>query len=182
MSMYSVDKLDEVATIEDIPRPVAGAPEPMILATEYRLLIAYSVPGLELGQIGPTGRMVIPDDLPPGYEPVAVVEFEGPIAHFLGPPNDEAFKGHPLAARGLRPYGTYEIKGSSWVRALEKMNRVHPRHSQTPYRRLRHFVISFHDSTFECIARAAHGKLYETEHPKFIDDLREALQAQSALG
>ena len=47
----------------------------------------------------------------------------------FGPPNDEAFDGHPLARRGLRPYGAFEVTHSSWIRQLEQMNSVHPHHS-----------------------------------------------------
>jgi hypothetical protein len=43
-------------------------------------------------------------------------------AHTFGPSNDEAFSGHPLAARGLTPYGAFKIENSSWVRHLERMN------------------------------------------------------------
>lgn len=71
----------------------------------------------------------------------------------FGPPNDEAFAGHPLAARGLRPYSVARVEASSWIRTLEAMNRVHPHHRPDRYRELQHFVISFHDSTFECIAK-----------------------------
>jgi hypothetical protein len=52
----------------------------------------------------------------------ATVEFEQPFAHQFGPPNDEAFLGHPLAERGLHPYAGFEVQNSSWVRALEEMN------------------------------------------------------------
>jgi hypothetical protein len=72
----------------------------------------------------------------------------------LGPPNDEALLGHPLAARGLSHYGAYEVIDSSWIRKLERMNSVHDRHDSSRFfKDKRHFVFTFHDSTFECIAR-----------------------------
>jgi hypothetical protein len=70
----------------------------------------------------------------------------------FGPPNDEAFSGHPLAARGLKPYSVFEIEKSSWLRALVRMNSVHPYHKVERFADLRHWVFSFHDTTFECIA------------------------------
>ncbi len=33
------------------------------------------------------------------------------------------------------------------------MNSVHPCHRPEGYAKLRHFVLAFHDSTFECVAR-----------------------------
>jgi hypothetical protein len=44
-----------------------------------------------------------------------LLEFSGCYAHLFGPPNDEAFSGHPLASRGLQPYRITEVKHSSWI-------------------------------------------------------------------
>ena len=35
------------------------------------------------------------------------------------------------------------------------MNAVHPHHRREAFLKYEHFVLSFHDSTFECIARSA---------------------------
>jgi hypothetical protein len=67
----------------------------------------------------------------------------------------EAFAGHPLADRGLTPYGVFEIRESSWVRKLERMNAVHRYHDKHRFMRdKKHFVFSFHDTTFECVAES----------------------------
>jgi hypothetical protein len=34
------------------------------------------------------------------------------------------------------------------------MNSVHPYHRPARYEELRHFVLAFHDSTFECVAKS----------------------------
>ena len=180
--MYSVDEQDQVVELTSLPRADPGSPEVALFASEHRLVLVYSVPGLEVGQIGPLGRMVLPEDVPPGYDPVAVVEFAAPRAHLFGSPNDEALRGHPLASRGLKPYGSYEIERSSWIRALEKMNRVHPRHDPESYQCLRHYVITFHDKTFECVASGIDGKLYEQATPEFASTLRELSRAHKATG
>jgi hypothetical protein len=70
----------------------------------------------------------------------------------FGPPNDEAFTGHPLASRGLEPYAVFEVEQSSWIRQLERMNAVHPNHKPELFASYRHFVFAFHDSTFEAVA------------------------------
>ena len=59
----------------------------------------------------------------------------------FGPPNDEAFSGHPLASRGLHPYGAFKIENSSWIRHLEKMNSVHPNHHPERYFKLQHVEV-----------------------------------------
>jgi hypothetical protein len=82
----------------------------------------------------------------------AVVHFERPSIHSLGPPNDEAFEGHRLARKGLQPYGAFELVNSEWIRLIEKMNSVHERHDRERFLEgKRHFIITFHDSVFECV-------------------------------
>jgi hypothetical protein len=48
---------------------------------------------------------------------VALVRFKHCQVHMFGPPNDETFEDHPLAARGLEPYSVFrngsEIHGFS---------------------------------------------------------------------
>jgi hypothetical protein len=92
---------------------------------------------------------------------VAVVRFEAPEAHYFGPPNDEAREGHPLAPAGLQLYGAQEVKGSPWLKDLEERNQIHSAHDPHHYASLRHFIFSFHDSTFECVARDLSAEVHE---------------------
>src|SRR5690242_16032349 len=60
---------------------------------------------------------------------------------------------HPSHRGGhWEPYAVFEVKRSSGIRGLERMNSVHPYHRRDRYEQLRHFVFTFHDSTFECVA------------------------------
>jgi hypothetical protein len=169
--MYAIDSSDEVVESKDVPLADPGAPGVQVMANDRHVVVEYSVRGLEVGQMGPDGRIVLPDDIAEDYDPVAFVEFEGARAHMLGPPNDEAIEGHPLAPRGLRPYGAYEIKRSSWIRSLEEMNRIHPRHSSAMFFHLRHFVLTFKDSTFECVAEGYRSKILNRRHSEFVGAL-----------
>jgi hypothetical protein len=147
--MYSVDDRDEVEELRDFPQSSVGAPLPAVVADERRLFLAYLVEAVDTAWDGRTVRVVTPDAID---AIVATVEFAHPRAHLFGPPNDEAFDGHPLAARGVHPYGAFEVRYSSWVRHLERMNAVHPAHTPARFARLRHYIFAFHDSTFECVA------------------------------
>lgn len=147
--MYTVDERDRVAELSDVPQSDVGAPCPLVLASEGKLIVVYFVSNPPEGWDGTTVTVVGPDT--PG-ELAAIIRFSPVEASMFGPPNDEAFSGHPLASRGLHPYGAFEVFDSSWVRRLERMNAVHPQHRPESYANLRHFVLAFHDSTFECIA------------------------------
>jgi len=145
--MYEVDENDRVVALEGIPPSSAGGPEPVIIADERRVILAYHVQSAEIWD----GKTVRIEDTE-GKEPIALVRLES-RAHMFGPPNDEAFSGHPLATRGLHPYGAFRIEGSSWIRKLERMNRVHRAHEPARFLTLQHLVFAFHDSTFECVCR-----------------------------
>jgi hypothetical protein len=79
---------------------------------------------------------------------LAVCEFTGCTITKFGYPNDEAAAGIPRMKGTL--YNVCEVFGSNWAKEITQLNR----HSfpQTPDSHQRHFLISFHDSTFECLA------------------------------
>lgn len=144
--MYTVDDRDEVLNFEGLPYHSAGAPKPLLLANDNCLVLAY--------------------ETAPDGEQYAILKFAVPYAHYFGPPNDEASRGHPLAQRGLRPYGIFEIRNSSWIRAFERMNRVHVHHDARTFEAFRHFVFTFHDKTFECVA---HGMALAAIAPNEVE-------------
>lgn len=147
--MYEVDEEDRVVALEGIPQSSIGAPMPLIIANEGRVVLTYYIATSDPSWDGESIRIV---DQAQSNEPIAVVRLEC-IAHMFGPPNDEAFSGHPLASRGLRPYAAFRIENSSWIRKLERMNRVHVHHKPERFQALQHLVFAFHDSTFECICK-----------------------------
>jgi hypothetical protein len=149
--MYSIDSKDTVVELTDVPQSSVGAPCPMILAGEHHLHLAYYLQDTPADWHGQSIRLVDENTID---EPVALVRFKRAYAHMFGPPNDEAFHGHPLAVRGLTPYSVHEVKDSSWIRRLERMNAVHPYHRPEFFGDYHHFVFAFHDSTFECISES----------------------------
>jgi hypothetical protein len=149
--VYQVDGRDNVVKLKDVPQSSTGAPCPLVLAREGTLVLAYyiidEVRAEALG--GKTVGVVGPGSVD---ETVALVRFHICYASMFGPPNDEAFSGHPLYASGLKHYSANIVENSSWIRSLERMNSVHPRHNPESYKRRKHFIFAFHDSTFECVA------------------------------
>lgn len=145
--MYAVDKRDTVIELKDVPQSSVGAPLPFVLSDEFRILLAYIVQ-----ESSADWNETIEAET--SSEPLALVEFESYSTYMFGAPNDEAFSGHPLADRGLHPYGAFRIADSSWVRQLERMNSVHPFHKPKRFDELNHYIFAFHDSTFECVAKS----------------------------
>ena len=158
--MYEVDERDRVVPLEGVPQSSTGAALPLIMADDWSVILGYYMASTQPWSGIP--RMV---DQKESDQAIALIRFER-IAHMFGPPNDEAFSGHPLANRGLQPYRAFRIENSSWIRKLERMNRVHVHHKPERFHELQHLVFAFHDSTFECICkefevRKEHGSMLD---------------------
>ncbi|SDA86148.1 hypothetical protein [Mesorhizobium qingshengii] len=134
----------------DLPFSSAGAPLPHVFADEGRLLIAYivNVPDPSFDGTNPRSVSATADG-----QSVAIITADPYVAFQFGPPNDEALSGHRLYGLGLQPYSAFEVVNSSWIASLEEANRVHPRHMPELFSGRRHFILTFHDSTLEFIAR-----------------------------
>jgi len=149
--MYQVDDKDRVLEIKDIPQSSVGAPIPAVISGEHSAAIVFYTQSIDPEWDGSTVRVVDADS----HEPSVMVRFDSCYVHTFGPPNDEVFSSHPLYERGLHPYANFEVKNSSWIRSFEKMNSVHPYHNKDNFLEgKRHFILAFHDSTFECIAKS----------------------------
>jgi hypothetical protein len=74
-----------------------------------------------------------------------VFEFVADIVKF-GYPSDESLSSHRLYEKGLKFYSAGEVHDSTWIEELYSQEDQHNT-------QLRHVIVSFHDSTFECIAR-----------------------------
>ena len=139
--MYPIDDRDAVVELSDTPKPRGGAPMPSIVADDGILLLSYFVPSEASADAGETLT-------------AAILRFDLPLMHLFGPPNDEAIRGHSLWRRGLESYGTYRVDQSSLLRRLAAMNHVHPRNDPAAFDQFQHYIVTFEDSTFECIARS----------------------------
>jgi hypothetical protein len=149
--VYQPDDRDRVRRLTEVPQSDVGAPLPVVVADEHTVLLAYHArPKPTLEEMAEIEMPQIVDSGTGGS--IAVISFRRSYASFFGPPNDEAFAGHPLAARGLEPYGAFEIERSSWIRQAERRNRVHPYHRAEAFDALRHFAFTFHDTVFEALA------------------------------
>lgn len=113
-----------------------------------------------------------------GLDIYVIFRFLGVHSHMFGYPNEEAYHGHPLASRGLRSFGIYEVGESSWIARMEHMNSVHPAHTQEMFDSLRHLIFGFHDSTFEILARQFDVELMSDDwnRVKVFSRMRELLR------
>jgi hypothetical protein len=128
--------VETVIEIDDVPRGDTGAPMPIVLSDGHHTWVSYYIPG--------------------GGDARAILRFDLVDSVLFGGPNDEALQGHRLHGRGLSAYTFHEVIKSDWVTARERENSVHSAHRSGWHALLRHFVFTFHDETFECLARHYH--------------------------
>ena len=133
--------------------PEAAVSGAFLIQDEYDAFIVFNAMKIENGARIDAGR--------------AVVELVRCLATKFGYPNDEALGGHPLYSRGLGAYEISEVMNSKWIDEQIRQNRVNfPETPNNTWKR--HFVFTFHDSTFECLA--ADIKIEITTEP-FADTL-----------
>jgi hypothetical protein len=157
--MYPIDERDRVVELTDIPKAVADVPSPIVLADENGVVLSYVI---EHGESGPNN--------------VCFVRFYLVWTHLLGTPNDETLHGHPLWKRGLGFYGAFRVDDSSLVRRLVATNSVHKRHDDSMLDDLKHYIFTFHDSTFECVARSYETAIARTTCDEWHGKALELLQ------
>lgn len=143
--MFESSPADEKAVPIDLGiRWDAGAPLPHLLQSEHRTFLTFY-----LYEQDPDWNYT-----PSAPVHIAIIEWHGCYETLLGWPNDEALPGHRLWERGLKEtsyFSAAEVRNSSWIAEIEKGNRVHPRHQPERFAALRHYILLFHDSTFECL-------------------------------
>jgi len=134
-------QVEEVVALEAPWAPSPGVPAPVLWQTESEAVLIYKAAAATEHE----GEHV-------------VLVFAGCMATQFGYPNDEALPGHPLASKGLGYYDIFEVLNSSWLARLTEQNRKVFPNAAASTRQPRHFVVTFHDSTFECLADGYAGQ------------------------
>jgi hypothetical protein len=112
----------------------AGAPMPVLLQCEWHTFLAFYT-GARDDEIG-------------------VVEFYRCVVAILSEPNDESLKAHRLWGKGLDFYAAHVVHNSKWFQAWRVLNGMLWEHDPDAWAGYKHYVFTFHDSTFQCIAKS----------------------------
>lgn len=126
-----------------------GAPLPHLISSGMRTYLMYIANEHDPNWDGSYSTLMRTSD----PHRIALVEFTGCYAFQFGGPNDEVANGHPLWGRGLEYYSAHVIANSRWLAAMEQINKVHPSYQPAQWSVLKHYLLFFHDESFECLAR-----------------------------
>lgn len=146
--MYTISEDDDLIQLTQIPEPDTKHPFSTIFTDGNRLFLAYYLD--QVGKESDDSAIELSDRTV--VAPAALFSFSYTRVHTFGLPNDEVLDEHPLSSRGLHAHGAFEVKNSSWVQRIEKANRGYRDHEPERFEVLRHFIFTFHDNTFECLA------------------------------
>lgn len=126
----------------------ADTPRPVLLSSLRTFVVFYlSVRDPVTGRTNPRLRG------PRADHGIGVVEFKRMTSIKIGSPNDEVVRGHPLWGSGLEFYSAHEVENSSWITELMEVDRAHERFDESLWSGRRHFLLTFHDETLECVAK-----------------------------
>lgn len=136
-----------------------GAPLPQLLVNDNRALLVFFVRTPDPNWDGTYAT--VKDPASGQTESLALVSFKRCISAKLGSPNDEVHEGHPLSGKGLESYSAQVVKHSRWLAGLQQINSVHSYYRADTWASLHHYVLWFHDTTFECIAEGFEVERHE---------------------
>ena len=159
-----------------------GAPLPHLLQAEHRAFVAFYLSDVDPAWDGTWVNVVDSSSDHPAL--IGIIEWLRCGGAVLGGLNDEARAGHPLWSKGLDRvgYATAEVHNSRWIREWERANSVHPHHSPATFQRLRHVLVLFHDSTFECVAEGYIAYRTRDTMPSVLAELARRLVDAEPLG
>jgi hypothetical protein len=140
--------------------PEAAISGPVLLQSDYSTFLVFNAMQERDGAYHDAGH--------------AIVTFERCSITKFGYPNDEAWHAIPRT-RGLS-YDVHEVLDSDWIREKTRLNRYG--FPDTPDSTARHFLILFHDSSFECIARDISVRLSNEPIADIVADLTARILAE----
>lgn len=127
----------------------SGVPLPVVLSNDNNVYLLYYKP---INLESPDGLPIKIDGKSYDELMMDVVTFKRCMLYKFGFPDDEALHSHPFYKFGLEPYSAHYLEKSPWIDEFIKMESKHPSFKPDKFNGLKHYIFTFHDSTFECIA------------------------------
>lgn len=135
----------ELIEIKGLFEMDAGAPSPIILSNDNELLVSFY--GNKDSDISELHRRNTVYDAG-----IFILKFKSFLKYSFGLPSNETIQGHPYFKLGLSVYSFYELKNSDLIRFLQNIERTHPYYNPEKWKEYKHYILTFHDNMFECVA------------------------------
>lgn len=136
----------ELIEIKGLFEMDCGSPSPMIVSNDSELFIAfYSYK--QSTTLEPQERNTVYDT------GIFALNFKSYLKYSFGLPSNETIEGHPYYKLGIKSFAFYELKGSDLIKQLEDIEKVHPYYTPDKWTDYKHYILTFHDNMFECVAK-----------------------------
>ncbi len=136
-----------------------GTPCPYVISNDFRIFLLYSIDTTSPSWNKFLAEICVLDKEVENF--IALVSFANYYCFRFGGINDEVLHAHPLYNHGLECYQIHEVINSSWISEQKKINSIHSNFNEIEWNEKRHFVFTFHDNIFECIANDFSIKAYK---------------------
>lgn len=123
-----------------------GSPSPTIISNDSELFIAFYA-DKENTLATPQERNTIYDI------GIFALKFRVYLKYTFGSPGEETLHGHPYSKLGMKSYSFYELVDSDLIKSLQDIDKVHPDYNPEKWIMYKHYILTFHDNMFECIAQ-----------------------------
>lgn len=136
----------ELIEIKGLFEMDTGAPSPTVISNDTELFIAFYA--------NKQSTSVIPQERNTIYDTgIFALKFKRYLKYTFGFPGDETLHGHPYRKLGLESYSFYELRNSDIIKSLQEIGKVHPEYNREQWKMYKHYILTFHDNMFECIAQ-----------------------------
>lgn len=135
----------ELLEIKGLFEMDCGSPSPTILSNDSELLIAFYA-NKESASIIPQHNII-------NNTGIFALKFKVYLKYTFGLPGEETIQGHPYSKLGMKSYSFYELRNSDLIKSLQNIEKVHPEYNPEKWEIYKHYILTFHDNMFECIAQ-----------------------------
>src|SRR5688572_2700180 len=136
----------ELIEIKGLVEMDFGSPSPIIISNDNMVYVSfYGSNGNNISE--PQERNTVYDT------DVFTIKFKNHLKYSFGIPSNETIEGHPYYKLGMKSYTFYELKKSDLIKQLENIEKVHLYYNPEKWKEYRHYILTFHDNMFECVAK-----------------------------
>lgn len=124
-----------------------GSPSPTILSNDSELYLTFYADRENAVEI-PQQRNTVYDT------GIVVIKFNMYLKYTFGLPGEETVHGHSYNSLGMESFSFYELRNSDFIKSLQEIEKVHPYYNSEKWNKYKHYILTFHDNMFECIAES----------------------------
>lgn len=132
--------------VKDLFEMDCGSPSPIQISNDNELFIAFYADKQSSSAISQERNTIYDTS-------VCTLKFNMYLKYSFGIPGDETIHGHPYSKLGMESYSFYELKNSDLIKSLQDIDQVHPQYNLKKWKMYKHYILTFHDNMFECIAQ-----------------------------